>query len=289
MRAKQSVIFLVLVLGCSPSLQAERVGFGFTGNLAVPGSGNITLFGVSVPRTSQLSGTFSYDTAMQGLEIGPGIQAYPQTISGGYTLSIHGGAIRLNASDYLITVTNDTGSPPADTFSLEYDYDSAAVPPRTPEKIWVNGSEWTGPRAFLRMELSWDPSTFMDTELTADRPLAPDPGIIAAVGSSGTPRLITVTSISPIVPVCEDYNRSGVLESSDYIEWRKAFGQSLSYADGNEDGLVDAADYVVWRKAATSVFGSGAARGSEVASVPEPAAFFTAITGLLLLSGKRLR
>jgi len=47
-----------------------------------------------------------------------------------------------------------------------------------------------------------------------------------------------------------DFNVSGVVDNTDYNEWRANFGRTAPElpADGNSDGTVDAADYVVWRK-----------------------------------------
>jgi hypothetical protein len=52
--------------------------------------------------------------------------------------------------------------------------------------------------------------------------------------------------------VAGDYDLSGVVDNSDYNEWRANFGNTTlsteAPVDGNSDGIVDAADYVVWRK-----------------------------------------
>jgi hypothetical protein len=53
--------------------------------------------------------------------------------------------------------------------------------------------------------------------------------------------------IMAVVP--GDYDRSGVVDNDDYIEWRANFGVAGEVAaDGNGNAVVDAADYVVWRK-----------------------------------------
>lgn len=260
-------------------LRAERVGFQFTGALTVAGSGNVTLFGISVPKNAPVTGAFSYDTATEVMGTGA-TQTYNQSIFGGYTLNINNGAILLSASDYTITVADDNGSPPSDSFSVDYNYDSTAAPPITPEKILVNGTQWTGTRAFIKYFLSWDSSTFMDSELTADRPLTPaTPSVIAFVGSSTSPKFFSVTSTLAIVPPIGDYNRDGKLDGSDYTEWRKAFGESqpaFLYADGSNNGEVDAADYVVWRK--RSALGNGFAL-----PLPEPSCLVMGVIGLVIL------
>ena len=76
---------------------------------------------------------------------------------------------------------------------------------------------------------------------------------------------------------------------SDYVVWRKTFGQNVanwSGADGNGDGTIDEEDYDVWRaNFGSTLAGSGALRST--ASVPEPASLalaFIATAGVLLSS-----
>ncbi len=75
-----------------------------------------------------------------------------------------------------------------------------------------------------------------------------------------------------------DYDRSGAVNSDDYVLWRNTFGLMGAdlAADGNGDESVDAADYVLWR----DKFGLGVGCGADasiVGAVPEPA------SGLLLI------
>jgi hypothetical protein len=47
-----------------------------------------------------------------------------------------------------------------------------------------------------------------------------------------------------------DYNRSGEIDTADYVVWRKTLGTNVAAytgADGSGDGVVDEADYPVWR------------------------------------------
>jgi hypothetical protein len=275
------LIIFSLLLGVG-SVRAERVGFQFTGALQVAGSGNVSIFNISVPKNSPVTGTFAYDTATDLEGVGAS-QIYHQLISGGYRLNINNGAIQLAASDYTITVADDTGSPASDSFSVDYNYDSVGPPPVTPAKILVNGTEWTGSRAFIKYYLSWDPATFMDSKLTANRPLTPGASALTEfVGSSPnpSPRFFSVTSTSAIVPPIGDYNRDGKVDACDYTEWRKAFGTSASYADGNNDGVVDAADYVIWQKASTP--------GIGVVLIPEPSGLVMTFTGLVFFARRAI-
>lgn len=274
------VLFALIVvsLACSIS-RAERVGYSFTGAFQGSGTQTYSLFGITVPRNSPVSGTFSYDTTTPGVDAAPGVRTFHQFISGGYSLNINSGDIQLAASDYIITVANDYGSPASDLFSVDYNYDSANGV--TPERIMVNGTEWAGARAFIKVALSWDPATFPEPDepkLTADRPATLSPGVSAFVGSTGTPRLFSVTSISAIVPPVGDFNCDDKLDTNDYVEWRKVFGETESQflcADANNDAIVDAADYVVWRKAS--------AAGTGFAPVPEPSGLMMIVTGLVLV------
>lgn len=71
-----------------------------------------------------------------------------------------------------------------------------------------------------------------------------------------------------------DFNLDGVVDTSDYILWRKTTGQSGTglAADGNGDGQVDEADYVVWSAnfGATAGSSSGRVASLAAATVPEP-------------------
>jgi hypothetical protein len=272
----------VVLSGFGSPAFGERVGYKFEGALSGPATGTYTLFGVAVPRNSVIKGTFAYDTTVVGTEIEPGAKAFPQTIAGGYTLEIHNGAIKLAASEYKVTVANDfvrTLDPLVvlDLFSV--DFDSRFVP--TPQKIVVNEIPFAGATAFIKTELNWPGSTFADPGeplLTADRPGTPEFGQSAFVGSSGSARLMNITSVTPITPSAADYNVDGVVNNYDFTEWSRAFGGSsaeLLYADGNDDLTVDAADYSVWRDAM-----SGA---SAAIAVPEPAGWmiFLSMCGML--------
>jgi hypothetical protein len=275
------------VLLCVNALHAERAGYQFSGTLTGATS-STNLFGYIVPLPSPVSGTFSYDTAPAGGQTGT--QQYHQTIAGGLTLNLNNGQVGITASDYTITVGNDQGSTPKDSFDMEYrnfDTNGATVQPLT-----VTGAEgtsqWTG-LADIRILLSWSADTFPDPDLTADKPGTPNRSVTAFVGSaisgSGVPIKLFNTSFAiPTIPSLEgDYNRDGNLSTNDYTEWRKVFGESQPqclYADGSNDGTVDGRDYIVWRKAVSSE-GTGATFGT---TIPEPTSLLLAGSGLAVLA-----
>jgi hypothetical protein len=120
-----------------------------------------------------------------------------------------------------------------------------------------------------------------------------------AVAPSGTFRIANYTDpdtsvISPItflgtvsrIDPSGDFNGDGMVDASDYDEWRNAFGSTSQLgADGNGDGVVDAADYVVWRKN----LGSSAAGSGTSAAIPEPASLTLFAMGGLLALPRRLK
>jgi T5SS/PEP-CTERM-associated repeat protein len=68
-----------------------------------------------------------------------------------------------------------------------------------------------------------------------------------------------------------DYNRDGLVDSADYVVWRKLLDQAGPglVADGDDNNIVNDADYQIWR----TNFGSTiAAPAAGAAAVPEPAA-----------------
>jgi arylsulfatase A-like enzyme len=76
-----------------------------------------------------------------------------------------------------------------------------------------------------------------------------------------------------------DYNGDHVVDASDYLAWKSAFGSATASADGNNNGIVDVADFVIWRKnfLGQSTVGSGSLVG---ANVPEPSASILAAAAL---------
>ena len=97
---------------------------------------------------------------------------------------------------------------------------------------------------------------------------------------SGT-GILTITSGPAGVP--GDYNNNGVVDSADYVLWRK--GGPLQNEVDNP-GTVDAQDYTVWRARFGNTSGSGAGLGAG-AAVPEPTAMVLLLSTLLCVCGSR--
>jgi hypothetical protein len=185
MRDRIALVTVVIVSSSCLTSRGERVGYQITGAFQGPSTQTYTLFGITVPRNSPVTGTFSYDTTTPGVDAGAGVRNYHQLIEGGYTLDINNGAIQLAGGDYTVTVANDYGSPASDIFSVVFNYDSANGV--TPVPIQVNGAAWSGTRAFINMSLSWDASTFHgpdEPKLNSDRPQTLNSSVTAFVGSS---------------------------------------------------------------------------------------------------------
>jgi hypothetical protein len=85
-----------------------------------------------------------------------------------------------------------------------------------------------------------------------------------------------------------DYNGDGAVDAADYTVWRDTFGQMGSglAADGDNSGTVDELDYDVWKNG-FGVGGAGALEG--FVRVPEPAAIWLLVGGIMTCLGKRFR
>jgi poly(beta-D-mannuronate) lyase len=89
--------------------------------------------------------------------------------------------------------------------------------------------------------------------------------------------------------VIGDYNCNQIVDTGDYIVWRKLYGQTVtawSGADGNGDGVVNDNDYTVWRSKFGTTLGSGAGTAA-VAAVPEPQTTMLACLVLLTFGPTR--
>src|SRR3954452_7991800 len=96
----------------------------------------------------------------------------------------------------------------------------------------------------------------------------------------------------PFVTLPGDYNGDGVVDSADYIVWRKYFGDTTSLVAGaNGNGSVDASDYVVWRtnigRTWQSLATGDGTNGAQ--AVPEPTGVALAMLAIYSLPIHRRR
>ncbi|MEX2308151.1 MAG: hypothetical protein WD738_11190 [Pirellulales bacterium] len=89
-------------------------------------------------------------------------------------------------------------------------------------------------------------------------------------------------------PTTGDYNGNGVVDTADFVIWRKTLNQPAnpfgSGADGDMDGTIDPGDYDFWAaRFGNTVPGSGG--GAVNAAVPEPATGVLLFLALLLIAG----
>jgi hypothetical protein len=123
------------------------------------------------------------------------------------------------------------------------------------------------------------------------------PGYTANVGlvnTGGTTGDLVLTLTATSAGVAGDYNGNGVVDSADYVVWRKNQGTTgppaplVSQGNGNGDNFVDAADYDIWRGNFGDSSGSGAGAGLENGgTVPEPTSL--ALAGVIVTLASRYR
>jgi poly(beta-D-mannuronate) lyase len=93
---------------------------------------------------------------------------------------------------------------------------------------------------------------------------------------------LTSTQLDALFAVLTgDYNGDHVVDTRDYLVWRKTFGQHVtawSGADGNGDAVIDGNDYNVWK----SNFGATGSGSGSVAltEVPEPSSVFATLVAM---------
>jgi endonuclease I len=97
---------------------------------------------------------------------------------------------------------------------------------------------------------------------------------------------LTLTLLGEVL-LAGDYNRDGIVDAADYLNWRSTFGQHVpaySGADGDGDGQIGEGDHLVWMHnfGDTSPAAGG---GSFSAAVPEPGSIALLIAGLCGLAG----
>jgi autotransporter-associated beta strand protein len=88
-------------------------------------------------------------------------------------------------------------------------------------------------------------------------------------------------------PVAGDYNNDGIVDTSDYLAWRRNVGAvSLPNRDPNKTGVVGQSDYLSWRVHFGQSAGTGSGAGFNLnaangTSVPEPGAVMLLIASSL--------
>jgi serralysin len=216
------------------------------------------------------------------------------TIAGGSTKSIGtsanvaGQAINANAIDFVsISNLNDT-----DFFSFTVSQPSLLGATLTPRGgVFTQASEGATPTTFdanARNNLALtifgtngtsvlatansQPAGAVESVANLVLPAA-GPYYARITGADDTIQLYEL-SLTPTPILVGDYNRNGVVDTADYVLWRKTQGQSVaqgSGADGDFNSQVAPNDYTVWRSHFGQMAGSGTAAGSALQTVvPEP-------------------
>ncbi|MCI0333412.1 MAG: hypothetical protein L0228_09335 [Planctomycetes bacterium] len=105
------------------------------------------------------------------------------------------------------------------------------------------------------------------------------PGTSMAFGPVGAAALTTIvrTNLQSALP---DYNNNGVVDTADYVIWRKG----MPAADGNGNGMIDAGDYDLWvqhfGESTAPGAGGGSFAGGNSGAVSEPASGLTLVSAL---------
>jgi T5SS/PEP-CTERM-associated repeat protein len=128
--------------------------------------------------------------------------------------------------------------------------------------------------------------------------------LTAGGGITGTPTLAGTTkptnllewdldvdpnqvTVSAMPALAGDYNANGIVDTADYVLWRKLLDQAGPglVADGDDNNVVNSADYDLWRANYGRSIEVGAA---SAAAVPEPAAaWLVCIAAAISLNRKR--
>jgi hypothetical protein len=104
------------------------------------------------------------------------------------------------------------------------------------------------------------------------------PGSILLTNNQGTTSSQTVL-INPYAALAADFNSDGIVDSADYVVWRKGFGTIYTQDD-----------YELWRTQFGRTPGSGAGSGlGDATTVPEPAAIGLSIVAASVLAVLRAR
>lgn len=109
--------------------------------------------------------------------------------------------------------------------------------------------------------------------LHAPTPSNRGPNVVATLGVDN------ILAIGP-TSLFGDYNDDGVVDTADYVVWRKNLNQNVTIPNDMTSGSVSPDDYGVWR----THFGETSSGAGQLAAVPEPSsAIFVSVIAMLLL------
>jgi autotransporter-associated beta strand protein len=239
----------------------------FGGDLAIYG-GQVKLTGATAAINGAnairiaSAGTFSMDSGLVAVdrierEAGAGLQ-----FTGGElrtseivgNLTNQGGNFSPGASPALTTIAGDY-TQISGTLTIEL---GGIIPGQQFDLVDINGVASLGGTLNVRLMPGFVPSAGESFEfLTADAGVigtfttrilpATPPSLLWQLQYGPNSVRLLLNEDPGVENPAGDYNGDGVVDTADYVVWRKAFGQLGAVADGNGDGRVDDADYMVWR------------------------------------------
>ena len=91
--------------------------------------------------------------------------------------------------------------------------------------------------------------------------------------------------------VAGDYNENGIVDTADYVVWRKHFGQTFllpNEGSGQSTGMVDEQDYNFWRSRFGATSGSASGMLQGALNVPEPITLWLCASAAAIAFGRRI-
>jgi hypothetical protein len=252
------------------------VGFYFSGTV-------INVFqdpfqaGITYTPTTNVSGRVLFDTGSPATDpiATCDCMGYRQHIPGGFTALFGNNTFR--ADDYVVQIKNDVSQPwgLVDTISVRF---SAGFSPPLSSPLIVNGSPY--PESWFQVNADGPSYTFHDSSMPQSLDLSSFISPYNFLDEITTDLPIGVvfsnSMLFAFMTQAGDYNGDSWVGWPDYQRWQETFGStSILDADGNRDGIINSADYVIWRKIASLV--------QTQASVPEPAALSMLVGEFLTL------
>jgi len=126
-----------------------------------------------------------------------------------------------------------------------------------------------------------NPENFYENSFTSPGAYGGDIGLLAAGQGGAIYKNLSITEVAP-PPIPGDYNVNGVVDSADYVVWRKG---GLLQNEVATLGSNTPEDYSEWRARFGNTSGSGLGSGS---AVPEPSALIMlSVTAAALLLKRR--